>query len=192
METLGQRRAKNHHKSMSAVWPSGHNICQIGVSIGKTGHFWSKKGHFRRFRTTFSTNVAQVLYIFYSIAIFGTRPGKPNQRKGQNEKFMNFAHFWEFWCFSLGKQARFTLNFCSGVPLRKVHELAFLWFGLPGPLLIFLWCEITENGPFWAPKKAPFCCKNANLTNGIRFTHIRGGGWGKHVRVAWKSTLGGL
>ena len=61
-----------------------------------------------------------------------SRPGKPNQRKGQNEKFMNFAHFCEFWCFSLGKQARFTLNFCSRTPLRKVHELAFLWFGLPG------------------------------------------------------------
>ena len=64
-----------------------------------------------------------------------SRPGKPNQRKGQNEKFMNFAHFCEFWCFSLGKQARFTLNFCSGTPLRKVHELTFLWFGLPRPLL---------------------------------------------------------
>ena len=37
--------------------------------------------------------------------------------------------------FSLGKQARFTLNFCSGMPLRKIHELTFLWFGLPGPLL---------------------------------------------------------
>ena len=48
---------------------------------------------------------------------------------------MNFAHFCEFWCFSLGKQARFTLNFCSGMPLRKVHELTFFWFGLPGPLL---------------------------------------------------------
>ena len=65
-----------------------------------------------------------------------SRPGKPNQRKVQNEKFMNFASFWEFWCFSLGKQARFTLNFCSGMPLRKVHELTFLWFGLLGPLLI--------------------------------------------------------
>ena len=49
---------------------------------------------------------------------------------------MNFAHFCEFWCFSLGKQARFTLNFCSGMPLQKIHELTFLWFGLPGPLLI--------------------------------------------------------
>ena len=64
-----------------------------------------------------------------------SRPSKPNQRKSQNEKFMDFAHFCEFWCFSLGKQARFTLNFCSGMPLRKAHELAFLWFGLPGPLL---------------------------------------------------------
>ena len=67
---------------------------------------------------------------------FGSRPGKPNERKGQNEKFMNFAHFCEFWCFSLGKQARFTLNFCSGMPLGKVHKLTFFWFGLPGPLLI--------------------------------------------------------
>ena len=31
-----------------------------------------------------------------------------------------------------------TLNFCSGTPLRKVHELTFLWFGLPGPLLILI------------------------------------------------------
>ena len=49
---------------------------------------------------------------------------------------MNFAPFCEFWCFPLGQQARFTLNFCSGMPLQKVHELTFLWFGLQGPLLI--------------------------------------------------------
>ena len=72
-----------------------------------------------------------------NLRFFRSRLGKPNQRKGQNEKFMNFDHFCEFWCFSLGKQARFTLNFCSGMPLRKVHELTFLWFGLPGPLLNF-------------------------------------------------------
>ena len=36
------------------------------------------------------------------------------------------------------KQARFTLDFCSGMPLRKVHEPTFLWFGLPGPLLIII------------------------------------------------------
>ena len=28
-------------------------------------------------------------------------------------------------------------NFCSGMPPGKVHELAFLWFGLPGPVLIY-------------------------------------------------------
>ena len=69
-------------------------------------------------------------------AEFRRRHGKPNQRMGQNEEFMNFAHFCEFWCFSLGKQARFTLNFCSGMPPGKAHELALLWFGLPGPLLM--------------------------------------------------------
>ena len=58
---------------------------------------------------------------------------------------MNFAHFYEFWCFSLGKQARFTLNFCAGMPLRKVHELTFLWFGLPGLLL--------RKGPKGIPAK---------------------------------------
>ena len=77
----------------------------------------------------------RILRKLWSPAGIRSRPCKPNQRKGQNEKFMNFAHFCEFWCFSLGKQARFTLNFCSGMPLRKVHELTFLWFCLPGPLL---------------------------------------------------------
>ena len=75
-------------------------------------------------------------YVVHSKAIMYSnsirrRPSKPNQRKSQDEKFMNFALFCEFWCFSLGKQARFTLSFCSGMPLRKVHELTFLCFGLP-------------------------------------------------------------
>ena len=55
-----------------------------------------------------------------------SRPGKPNQRKGQNEKFMNFAHFCEFWCCSLGKQARcknrgfFYIYRCScGIPREQ-------------------------------------------------------------------------
>ena len=75
-------------------------------------------------------------FSFPAVSKIRSRPGKPNQRKGQNQKFMNFAHFCECWCFSSGKQARFTLNFCSGMPLRKVHELTFLCVGLPGPLLI--------------------------------------------------------
>ena len=62
-------------------------------------------------------------------------PANQTKERAKTEKFMNFTHFCELWCFSLGKQARFTLNFCSGMPLRKVHELPFFWFGLPGPLL---------------------------------------------------------
>ena len=85
---------------------------------------------------------------------------------------MNFAHFCEFWCFSSGKQARFTLNFCSGMPLRKVHELTFLWFGLPGPLLMEIialqavfWLFLTFNISFfcdlWSKKAGKYhvCCR---------------------------------
>ena len=86
-----------------------------------------------------------------------SRPGKPNQRKGQNEKFIKFAHFCEFWCFSLGKQARFTLNFCSGMPLQKIHELTFLWFGLPGPLLIDFFLQLSFSA--CSPSKKSFSCK---------------------------------
>ena len=59
-------------------------------------------------------------------------PRQTKPKKGTKRK----VH--EFWCFSLGKQARFTSNFCSSLPPGKVHELAFLWFGLPG-LLLTLW-----------------------------------------------------
>ena len=63
------------------------------------------------------------------------RHSKP-KRKGQTRGSWISPHFCEFWCFfPLGKQAQFTLNFCSGMPLWKVHELTLLWFGLSGPLL---------------------------------------------------------
>ena len=104
-------------------------------------------------RKKLSKSVENIFDTFWRfLTCFRSRPGKPNQRKGQHEKFMNFTHFCEFWCFSLGKQARFTLNFCSGMPLRKVHELTFLWFGLPGPLLSFVPCaKIVEKcrKTFW-------------------------------------------
>ena len=59
---------------------------------------------------------------------------------------MDFTLFGEFWCFSLGKQARFTLNFCSGMPLRKVHELTF--FGLV--------CRATPDYGTFAKPEGPF------------------------------------
>ena len=68
---------------------------------------------------------------FETLNVKGVAPA--NQRKGQNEKFMNVGHFCElFWCVSLGKRARFTSNFGSSLPPGEVHELAFLWFGVPG------------------------------------------------------------
>ena len=68
-------------------------------------------------------------------SLLRSRPSKPNQRKGQNGKFMNFALFGEFWCFSLGKQARFPLNFCSGMPLAKSSwtDLSLVWFARATP-----------------------------------------------------------
>ena len=38
-------------------------------------------------------------------------------------------------------------NFCSGMFVWKVHELTFLWFGLPGPLLLFAACDDTVACP---------------------------------------------
>ena len=69
---------------------------------------------------------------------FRSRPGKPNQRKGQNEKFMNFAHFCEFWCFSLGKQARFTYRtFVPECPYENfVNWLFLVWFAGATPDLL--------------------------------------------------------
>ena len=62
------------------------------------------------------------------------RQTKP--KKGAKRKVHEFRPFCEFWCFFLGKTSTIHIsNFCSGMSLRKVHELAFLWFGLPGPLL---------------------------------------------------------
>ena len=108
---------------------------------------WEPRGQKTKKRTHLTL---QLFIIDFGKSIFRSRPGKPNQKKAQNEKFMNFALFCEFWCFSLGKQARFTLNFCSGMALRKVHELTFLWFGLLGPLLKFLGSEQSEQSePFF-------------------------------------------
>ena len=62
------------------------------------------------------------------------RQTKP--KKGAKTKsFMNFAIF-VILVFFLRKQARWT--FVPECPREKVHELAFLWFGLQGWLLIIL------------------------------------------------------
>ena len=51
---------------------------------------------------------------------FQESPRKTKPKKGPKRKFMNFAHFCEFWCFSLGKQARFTYRtFVPECPCEK-------------------------------------------------------------------------
>ena len=86
-------------------------------------------------------------------------PRQTKPKKGKNEKFMNFALFCELWCFSLGKQARFTLNFVPECPCEKVHEPTFLWFGLPGPLLIHVFRVFAQwnllRPFFWGESHLP-------------------------------------
>ena len=85
----------------------------------------------------------EILYAFFgglnSENSIRSRPGKPNQRKGPN---MNFAHFCEFWRFSLGKQARFTSNFGSREPLPGKSSwtgLSLVWFARVTPDSRRLW-----------------------------------------------------
>ena len=44
------------------------------------------------------------------------------------------VHVWPLLIF-LGKTSAIHIELCSGLPPGKVHELAFLWFGLPGALV---------------------------------------------------------
>ena len=43
-------------------------------------------------------------------------------------------------------------------------------------------CQKSTNKAVWGPKKGPFLCENANLTNGTRFTRPRRLG----VEVRWR------
>ena len=59
------------------------------------------------------------------------------------------------------------------MPLRKVHELTFLWFGLPGPLLN----DSCSNPEFFQDlgplPKGPFRTKNATALNSVVFYYRR-------------------
>ena len=63
-----------------------------------------------------------------------SRPGKPNQR-GPKRKVHEFRAFFlvNSGVFFLRKTSTIHIsNFCSGMPLWKVHELTFLFFGFAG------------------------------------------------------------
>ena len=70
-----------------------------------------------------------------SLKVPFSRPGTPNQRKGQKQKVHEFHPFLWILVFFFGKTSTIHIELCSGMPRQKVHELAFLWFGLPGWLL---------------------------------------------------------
>ena len=65
----------------------------------------------------------------------GVAPANQTKDRAKTESSWISPTFVNSGVFSLGRQARFTSNFCSSLPPGKVHELAFLWFGLPGWLL---------------------------------------------------------
>ena len=66
----------------------------------------------------------------------GVAPANQTKEKGQKRKVhMNFAHFFSVVFFLRKTSTIHISNFCSRMPLRNIHELTFLWFGLPGPLL---------------------------------------------------------
>ena len=49
----------------------------------------------------------------------GVAPLQTKPKKGPKRKVHEFRPFCEFWCFSLGKQTRFTLNFVPECPCEK-------------------------------------------------------------------------
>ena len=55
------------------------------------------------------------------------------------------------------------------MPLRKVHELTFLWFGLPGPLLILLLgiesLEASKRADLFSAGASTCWCKTERLSH---------------------------
>ena len=62
----------------------------------------------------------------------GVAPANQTKERAKTKSSWISPIFVNSGVFPLGKQARFTLNFCSGMPPGKVHEPAFLWFGFAG------------------------------------------------------------
>ena len=56
-------------------------------------------------------------------------PRQTKPKKGPKRKVHELRpSLCEFWCFSLGEQARFTSNFCSGMPPGKFMNRPLVWF----------------------------------------------------------------
>ena len=79
-----------------------------------------------------------------------SRPRQTKPKKGQNEKFMNFVHFCEFWCFFLGKTStiHIELLFRNAPAKSSWTDLSLVWFAGATPDLIELGGEIADTRLF--------------------------------------------
>ena len=101
-------------------------------------------------------------FLRFSRPCFHSGVAPANQtKKGPKRKVSWISPiFCEFWCFSLRKRARFTLNLCSGMPLRKSSwtDLSLVWFAGATPdscsrmsLFSLKTCTPPEGNPPEAP-----------------------------------------
>ena len=91
-----------------------------------------------------------------NLSLLGTEKNHDNQKKGQNEKFMNFALFCEFWCFFLGKTSTIHMELLFGNAPAKSSwsDLSLVWFAGATPEKNS-WFK--NQGIFRAFSNPPFC-----------------------------------
>ena len=72
--------------------------------------------------------------------IFQESPQQTKQRKGQNIKFMNFAYFCEFWCFSLRKTSTIHIELLFRNTPKKSSwtDLSLVWFAGATPECLWI------------------------------------------------------
>ena len=90
-----------------------HLQMQSNFRVESCAHGWSQPFS-KRIRSNFRES--------------GVAPANQTKERAKRKSSWISPVFVNSGVFSLGKRARSTLNFCSGTPLRKVHELTF--FGL--------------------------------------------------------------
>ena len=94
----------------------------------------------------------------HKVFLIRSRPGKPNQRKGQNEKFMNFAHFREFWCFFLGKTSTIHISLETGIGGVKSPKIrgGVKILSFQGPLKLTPFYRVSIDNRQFGGQKSKF------------------------------------